>query len=67
MRPAVWATPSSRRSTAGIEAAPGSDMPMASMADAIVLAVNMPAQAPSPGQATRSIESRSSRDILPCE
>ena len=66
-RPALWATPSSRRSTAGIDAAPGTDMPSASMAEAIVLAVNIPAQAPSPGQATRSINSRSSRDMLPWE
>ena len=40
-------------------------MPIASAADAIVLAVNIPGQAPSPGQATRSSSSRSADDICP--
>ena len=37
-------------STAGIEAVPGIHIPSASMAEAIVLAVNIPEQAPPPGQ-----------------
>ena len=57
--------PSRRRSTAGGAADPGSDMPMASAALAIVLAVYMPPQAPSPGQMARSMMSTSSRDIRP--
>ena len=40
------AKPSRRRSVAGGAAEPGSDMPMASAAEAIVLAVYMPPQAP---------------------
>ena len=64
-RPASRAASSLRRSTAGMDAAPGIDIPRASIAEAMVLAVNIPAQAPSPGQATRSIASRSSRLIWP--
>ena len=44
---------SRRRSTAGGAELPGSDMPSASAADAIVLAVNIPAHEPSVGQARR--------------
>ena len=44
---------------------PGSDMPSASPTDAMVLAVNMPAQAPSLGQACRSISPSSSSVIVP--
>ena len=40
-------------------------MPIASATAAIVLAVYMPPQAPSPGQIARSIRSTSSRVILP--
>ena len=40
-------------------------MPMASAIDAIVLAVNMPAQAPSVGQALRSMASSSASSIAP--
>ena len=40
-------------------------MPIASAAEAIVLAVYMPPQAPSPGQMARSMASTSSRDISP--
>ena len=40
-------------------------MPSASATEAIVLAVYMPPQAPSPGQMARSIRSTSSRVILP--
>ena len=38
---------------------------MASAADAMVFAVYMPPQAPSPGQMARSMASTSSRDIRP--
>ena len=40
-------------------------MPSASATDAIVLAVNMPAQLPSVGQALRSMALSSSSDIVP--
>jgi hypothetical protein len=40
-------------------------MPSASATEAIVLAVYMPPQAPSPGQIARSIRSTSSRVISP--
>ena len=43
--------PACRGSSAGIDELYGSDMPMASIAEAIVLAVYMPPQAPAPGQA----------------
>ena len=59
------ANPSRRRSVAGGAALPGSDMPIASAALAMVLAVYMPPHAPSPGQIARSIASTSSRDIRP--
>ena len=44
---------------------PGSDMPRASPIDDMVLAVNMPAHDPSPGQAAFSMSSRSSRLMCP--
>ena len=50
---------------AGGDALPGSDMPSASAALAMVLAVYMPPHAPSPGQMARSMMSTSSRDIRP--
>ncbi len=53
--PARRASSSRRRSTAGGDAEPGSDNPSASPIELIVLAVNMPPQAPSPGQAFFSI------------
>ena len=56
---------SRRRSTAGGEAEPTSAMPSASAAAAIVLAVYMPPQAPSPGQAAFSIAVSSSRVMSP--
>ena len=59
------AKPSRRRSTAGGAADPGSDMPSASAAEAIVLAVYMPPQAPSPGQMAFSISVTCSRVIRP--
>ena len=65
--PESKATWSLRGSMAGMDAAPGMDIPMASIAEDMVLAVNIPAQAPSPGQATRSMPMSSSRVILPCE
>ena len=63
--PEAWARASRRGSMAGGVADPGSDMPSASPIDDIVLAVNIPAQDPSPGQATRSMSSRSSREMIP--
>ena len=65
--PARYAESSFRLSTAGIEASPGSDMPSASMAEAMVLAVNSPAHDPSPGHATLSSSFSSASVILPCE
>ena len=53
------------RSTADGDAEPGSDMPMASAIVDIVLAVNMPAQLPSVGQALRSMASSSASSIVP--
>ncbi len=38
---------------------------MASIAEAIVLAVYMPPQAPAPGQLWRTMAARSSSEILP--
>ncbi len=43
----------------------GSDMPTASIEEDIVLAVYMPPHAPTPGSARRSMQSKSSRSILP--
>ena len=56
---------SRRRSTAGADAEPGSDMPSASPIDAIVLAVNMPAHEPSVGQACISISPSSFSVMVP--
>ena len=63
--PLLRAKPSRRRSTAGGAAEPGSDMPSASAALAMVLAVNIPPQAPSPGQIAFSSVATSSRLIKP--
>ena len=49
----------------GADAEPGSDMPSASATDAMVLAVNMPAQLPSVGQALRSMASSSASSMVP--
>ena len=49
------ASSSRRASIAGGDAVPGNDMPIASAIELIVLAVNMPPHAPSPGHALRSI------------
>ncbi|CAH0167025.1 hypothetical protein SRABI91_01098 [Rhodococcoides fascians] len=65
--PLACAKPSRRRSGAGGEALPGNDIPMASAALAMVFAVYMPPQAPSPGQMARSMVSTSARDISPRE
>ncbi len=51
--------------TAGADASPGSVMPSASAHIDIVLAVYMPAQEPAPGQAARSIASRSASETSP--
>ena len=50
---------------AGEVALPGGDIPRASMVAAMVLAVNRPAQEPSPGHATHSSSYSSSSVILP--
>ncbi len=63
--PECRANPSRRRSTAGGAADPGRLIPIASAAEAIVLAVYMPPHAPSPGQIARSMASTSSREINP--
>ena len=63
--PAALASPWRRPSMAGGDAEPGRLMPSASPIELIVLAVNMPPQAPSPGQAARSISSSSSSLIVP--
>ncbi len=44
---------------------PGKDMPSASMPHAKVLALNIPAQVPAPGQAQSSSSFNSSSDISP--
>ena len=63
--PDSTADSSRRRSGAGGDAEPGSAIPIASETAAIVLAVNIPPQAPSPGHALRSIASRSARVMAP--
>ena len=52
-------------SMADIVDEPGRLIPMASMAEDMVLAVNIPPQAPAPGQAVFSISMSSSRGSLP--
>ena len=64
-RPDSYAKSSRRRSTAGGDAEPGSAMPIASLIDAIVFAVNMPAHEPSVGHARRSISPSSFSVIVP--
>ena len=64
-RPLSNAKSSLRESTAAGEALPGRDIPIASPTDAIVLAVNIPAQDPSLGQARRSISPSSFSVIVP--
>ena len=60
-----WGQPVLLFPTAGGDAEPGSDNPSASPIELIVLAVNMPPQAPSPGQAFFSIANNSSSVIVP--
>ena len=57
--------PRGGRRSAGGDAVPGRLMPSASAIELIVLAVNMPPHAPSPGQALRSISPSSSSVIVP--
>jgi len=64
-RPAARATSVRSSVTAGGLALPSGAKPIASLMEAIVLAVNMPPQAPAPGQAWRSISSSSSSLIWP--
>ncbi len=59
------ATPALSESSAGTIAEPPGEIPRASAAQAIVLAVNWPPQAPAPGLATSSSERRSSSVIWP--
>ena len=63
--PARSASLSRRLSIAGGEAVPGRLMPSASAMELMVLAVNIPPHAPSPGHAARSISPSSSCDIVP--
>ena len=63
--PEATAKASRRLSGAGGAALPGSAMPRASATLAIVFAVYMPPQEPSPGQAAFSMASSSSRVISP--
>ena len=63
--PAAVASSSRRRSTEGGDAEPGSESPSASPIELIVLAVNIPPHAPSPGHAFFSIACSSSSVIAP--
>ncbi len=63
--PTCSATVFFSESSAGTMAAPPGEIPSASNAQAIVLAVNWPPHAPAPGEATSSSERRSSSDMLP--
>ena len=63
--PARCASPSRLRSIAGAEAVPGRLIPSASAIDDIVLAVNMPPHAPSPGHAAFSMSLSSSSVMVP--
>ena len=63
--PANFASGSRRLSTADGDDEPGSDIPIASEALAIVFAVYIPPHVPALGQAAFSIRSRSSSDIKP--
>ena len=63
--PDLIAYASRLRSIAGGAADPGNERPSASPIAAMVFAVNIPAQAPSPGQIARSISSTFSLVISP--
>ena len=63
--PHCTATSSLRPSSAGTIAVPAGEIPSASNAIAIVLAVNWPPQAPAPGEAASSSSCSSASVILP--
>ena len=63
--PAALASPWRRASIAGGDAVPGRLIPIASPIELIVLAVNIPPHAPSPGHARRSISRRSASLSVP--
>ena len=63
--PIISATVALSSTSAGTIAEPPGEMPSASNAQAIVLAVNCPPQAPAPGLATSSSSRSSSSDISP--
>ena len=63
--PARCASPSRERSIAGALAEPGRLIPNASAIEDMVLAVNMPPHAPSPGHAARSISVSSPSVMVP--
>ena len=63
--PARSASLSRRLSIAGGDAVPGRLIPSASAIELMVLAVNIPPQAPSPGHASRSISPSSSCVMVP--
>ena len=63
--PQERATSSLRPSSAGTIAEPAGEIPSASKAIAIVLAVNWPPQAPAPGDAASSSACSSCSEILP--
>ena len=63
--PAAKHSSSLRGWVAGVDELYGSDMPIASIAVAIVFAVYMPPQPPGPGQALRTMALRSSSSMLP--
>ena len=63
--PAAYASSSLLESIAGADALPGNAIPKASATELIVFAVNIPPQAPSPGQAAFSISPNSDSVIFP--
>ena len=65
VRPASYDFCSIPSSTAGSDDAPGSAIPMASMVEDMVLAVNIPPHDPAPGHAAHSISFKSESLIRP--
>ena len=63
--PAVWHSEDFSLLRAGLDEEYGKAMPSASMAEAIVLAVYIPPQAPAPGMAWHSMPCSSASSILP--
>ena len=63
--PAISASSFFSSPVAGFEELKGSVIPKASIAEAIVLAVYIPPQAPAPGHAFSTIVSNSDSDIVP--